>query len=138
MKFLNLAYIAERFPGRFGSEVKPAYVNNVDVNAPPPEERLKMAIQEVEAWLVDQIPVFAKAKADTLPAHFKAALADIACDSIFDTQGKDKERENSNSAKGRALILRAAPSYEDAKIVSGKIVMAPNPGLVNVQWRWKQ
>lgn len=137
MKFLTVAYMQKRFPGRFGSAVKPAYIDSVGSSSPPPEERLKMAIEEAETWLVAQIPVFGKAKAETPPEHLKAAIADIACDSMFDTQGKDAERENSNAQKGRELILSAAPSYEGAKIVSNKIVVNPDAAMVAVQRNWK-
>ena len=137
MKFLTVAYMQKRFPGRFGSAVKPAYIDSVGSSSPPPEGRLKMAIEEAEAWLMAQIPVFGKAKPETLPEHLRCALADIACDSMFDTQGKDSERENSNAQKGRELILSAAPSYEGAKIVSGKIVMNPDAAMIPVQRGWK-
>ena len=137
MKFLTLAYMQRRFPGRFGSAVKPAYIDSVGSSNPPPEGRLKMAIEEAEAWLVAQIPVFGKAKPETLPEHLRAALADIACDSMFDTQAKDADRENSNAQKGRELILSTAPSYEGAKIVSNKIALNPDAAMVPVQRGWK-
>lgn len=137
MKFLSVAYMERRYPGRFGSAVKPAYIDSVGSSSPPPEDRLKMAIEEAETWLVAQIPVFGKAKPETLPEHLKAAIADIACDSMFDTQGKDAERENSNAQKGRELIMSAAPSYEGAKIVSGKIVLNPDAEMVPIQRTWK-